>query len=112
MLEQSFECVKILREYIADKNKLEVISAKSFIEMNKSMKWAMDQALNLLCPCIILQAGKERLGNKEKTKEFFDKIKCKDKRYKEYEDLLHDILNEKRRAQIYQDLSIWIEKHL
>ena len=104
--------IKILREYIADKNKLEVISAKSFIELNKSMKWAMDHVSELLCPCLIMQAGNERLGDNDKTREFFDKIKTKDKSYKKYDDFLHDLLNEKRRAQVYQDIYIWIEKHL
>ncbi len=104
--------IKILREFIADKNKLEIISAKSFIEMNKAMKWAMEHASDLLCPCLILQAGKERLGNKEKTKEFFDTIKIKEKNYREYEDFLHDLLNEKRRAQVYQDMILFISKIL
>lgn len=104
--------IKILRTFIADKHRLDLISAKSFDEMNKSMKWAMEHASELLCPCLIMQAGSDRIGLKEKTEEFVKKIRSKDKTYKEYDGFLHDLLNEKRRAQIFQDLWIWIESHL
>jgi len=104
--------LKILREHIADDKKLEVISVKSAVEMTNSMKWAMKNATKLLCPVLIMQAGNDKLVDKEKTKEFFSKIKCKDKRYKEYDGFLHELWNERGRAQVYQDMYIWFEKHL
>ena len=60
---------------------------------------------------LIMQAGNEKIGDKYKTKEFFDKIKSQDKTYKEYDGFLHDLWNEKKRAQVYQDMDIWIQKH-
>ncbi len=104
--------LKILREHIADDKKLEVISVKSAVEMTNSMKWAMKNATKLLCPVLIMQAGNDKLVDKEKTKEFFSKVKCKDKRYKEYDGFLHELWNERGRAQVYQDMYIWFEKHL
>ena len=104
--------LKILREKIADKNKIEVMSAKSVIELMRSMKSAMDHASEMLCPCLILQAGNEKIADKLKTKKFFTKIKSEDKTYKEYDGFLHELLNEKKRAQVYQDIFIWLEKHL
>jgi len=103
--------LKILREFIADKNKLDVISAKSFIEMDKAMRWALENASKLVCPILIMQAGNDKIGDKSKTKEFFDKIKSQDKSYKEYDGFLHDLWNEKKRAQVYQDMYVWIQKH-
>lgn len=104
--------LKILREHIADDKKLEVISVKSAVEMTNSMKWAMKNATKLLCPVLIMQAGNDKLVDKEKTKEFFSKVKWKDKRYKEYDGFLHELWNERGRAQVYQDMYIWFEKHL
>ncbi len=104
--------LKILREHIADKQKTEVISIKSAAEMTNSMKWAMNNATKLLCSVLIMQAGNDKLVDKGKTKEFFGKIKSEDKTYKEYDGFLHELWNERGRAQVYLDMFIWLEKHL
>jgi alpha-beta hydrolase superfamily lysophospholipase len=104
--------LKILRRHIADKNKTNVISAKSATEIDKYAKWAMDNASKLICPVLIMQGGNDKIVDKVKTKEFFDKVKSKDKNYKEYDGFLHELWNEKGRAQVYQDMFIWFEKHL
>jgi len=104
--------LKLLRTHIADDKKLSVISVKSAAERQKSIKWAMDNANLLSCPVLIMQAGNDKIVDKEKTKEFFEKVKSKDKTYKEYEGFLHELWNEKKRALVYQDMFIWLEKHL
>jgi alpha-beta hydrolase superfamily lysophospholipase len=104
--------LKILRKHIADKNKIEVISAKSATEIDKYTKWAMENASKLISPVLIMQAGNDKIVDKGKPKEFFDKVESKDKSYKEYDGFLHELWNEKGRAQIYQDMFIWLEKHL
>lgn len=104
--------LKILREHIADDKKLEQISVKTASEMDKSMKWAMKRASKLSCPVLIMQAGNDKLVDKTKTKKYFENVKSTDKTYKEYEDFLHELWNEKGRAQVYQDMYVWLEKHL
>ena len=104
--------LKMLRKQIADKNKLETITVKTLAEISNSMKWAMDNASGLMCPILIQQAGNDRLVDKIKNENFFTKVKSEDKAYREYDGLLHDLWNEKSRAQVYQDLYIWLEKHL
>ena len=104
--------LKILREHIADKEKTEVISIKSAAEMNNSMKWAMKNAAKLLCPVLIMQAGNDKIVDIVKAKEFYNKVKNEDKTYKEYDGFLHELWNERGRAQVYQDMFIWLEKHL
>ena len=104
--------LKILRKHIADKEKTEVISIKSAAEMNNSMKWAMKNAAKLLCPVLIMQAGNDKIVDIVKAKEFYNKVKNEDKTYKEYDGFLHELWNERGRAQVYQDMFIWLEKHL
>jgi len=103
--------IKILRKHIGDTKKIEKISLRSAAEMESSMKWAMENAANLLCPTLVLQAGKDKMVDKEATKEFFENIKTKDKTYREYDGLLHELWNEKSRAQVFQDMFVWLEKH-
>ncbi|MDX1797974.1 MAG: alpha/beta hydrolase [Candidatus Lokiarchaeia archaeon] len=104
--------LKILREYIADKNKIKVMSAKSAADIEQFSKWAMENASNLLCPTLIMQAGSDKIADSSKTKKFFEKARSADKTYKEYPGFLHELWNEKNRAQVYQDMYVWLEKHL
>jgi len=104
--------LKILREHIADKHKIEVISTKSATEIDKFSKWAMENASKLLCPLLLMQGGDDKIVDKSKTKQFFEQVKYKDKTYREYEGFLHELWNEKGRAQVYQDMYVWLEKHL
>ncbi len=104
--------LKILRKHIADKNKTEVMSAKSAAEIDKFSKWAMENASKLLCPVLIMQSGNDKIVDKEKTKQFFELVNIKDKTYREYDGFLHELWNEKGRAQVYQDMYVWLEKHL
>ncbi|UCD00491.1 MAG: lysophospholipase [Promethearchaeota archaeon] len=104
--------LKILRQHIADKHKIEVISAKSATEIDRSIKWAMENASNLLCPILLMQAGNDKIVDKAKTKQFFERVRSKDKTYREYDGFLHELWNEKGRAQVYQDMFVWLEKHL
>jgi lysophospholipase len=88
------------------------MSAKSATDLDHFSKWAMDNASNLLCPTLIMQAGSDKIADSSKTKEFFDKARSGDKTYKEYPGFLHELWNEKSRAQVYQDMYVWLEKHL
>jgi len=104
--------LKILRKHIADKNKLDMISMRTIGELNNSIKYVMDNAINLICPILVLQSGDDKIVDKQLVKEFFENVKSEDKTYKEYEGFLHELWNEKGRAQVFQDMYIWLEKHL
>ena len=99
--------IKLLRKFISDKNKTNIITWRTAAEMESSMKWVMENAEKLLCPILILQAGKDKIVDKEVTKEFYEKIKIEDKSYREYDGLLHELWNEKSRAQVFQDMFVW-----
>ena len=104
--------LKILKQYLADKDRLKSISVKSYSDMQDAMKEVLSGASGLLCSVFILQAGNEKIVNKSKVKKFYEKIKSEDKNYKEYDLFLHDLMAEKMRAQVFQDIYIWLEKHL
>ena len=72
----------------------------------------MENASNLICPVLIMQSGEDKIIDKNKTKEFFNEVRSKDKTYKEYAGYLHELWNEKGRIQVYQDMYVWLEKHL
>ncbi|MFX1343937.1 MAG: alpha/beta hydrolase [Promethearchaeota archaeon] len=104
--------LKILRNHITDKNRIDVISAKSASEIDKYIKWAMENASDLICPVLIMQGGNDKIVEKKKAEELFKKVRSKDKTFKLFEGFLHELWNEKGRAQVYQDMYVWLERHL
>ena len=104
--------IKILRKHIKDKNKINKISWRSAAELERSMKWVFENASNLLCPSLILQAGNDKLVDKGTNNKFFERIKSTDKTYREYDGLLHELWQEKGRYQVFQDMYVWLEKHI
>ena len=113
-IEQNFltSDIKILKKHIADKNKINKISWRSAAEIERSMKWTFENATNLLCPSLILQAGNDKLADKGTNRKFFERIKSTDKKYREYDGLLHELWQEKGRLEVFQDMFIWLEKHI
>ncbi|HUW90140.1 MAG TPA: lysophospholipase [Candidatus Nanopelagicaceae bacterium] len=113
-IEQNFltSDIKILRKHISDDKRINEISWRSAAEMERSMKWTFENAPKLLCPTLILQAGNDKLVDKGTNRKFFERIKSTDKTYREYDGLLHELWQEKGRAQVFQDMFIWLEKHI
>ena len=114
VIEQNFltSDLKILRKHISDDKKLEKISLRSAAEMERAMKWMMENASKLLCPTLVMQSGKDKMVEKGANKEFFENIKSKDKTYREYDGFLHELWNEKSRALVFREMYVWLEKHI
>ena len=114
VIEQNFltSDLKILRKHISDDKKLEKISLRSAAEMERAMKWMMENASKLLCPTLVMQAGKDKMVEKGANKEFFENIKSKDKTYREYDGFLHELWNEKSRALVFREMYVCLEKHI
>ncbi|MHA2400529.1 MAG: serine aminopeptidase domain-containing protein [Promethearchaeota archaeon] len=53
--------LKVLKSHIADKNKIDIISAKSVAEIDKYTKWVIEMAPKLTCPVFIMQAGDDKI---------------------------------------------------
>ncbi|MBY9005453.1 MAG: lysophospholipase [Candidatus Lokiarchaeota archaeon] len=104
--------VKILRKHIADKNRLTQITIKSYSEIEDAMKLALKNAARLICPVLINQGSEDKFSDIDKTKKFFKNIRSSDKTYKEYNGFVHELWHEKRRAEVYRDMFVWIGKHL
>jgi len=103
--------LKILKQFLSDKNVLKEISIKTVSEVNSALKWTIDNLQNLLCPALILQAGDDKHSDKNLLKKLFEKIKSGDKTYKEYNGVLHELFSERTRNQVYQDIFVWLENH-
>lgn len=104
--------LKILKLFHTEKNLTKNISAKSVSDMNSLLKEITKNPQSILCPILFLQAGQDKFCDVKGAKKYFNKIKSQDKILKVYEDQFHELLFDRNRAHAYQDIFIWLEKHI
>ncbi|MGY5852700.1 MAG: alpha/beta hydrolase [Candidatus Thorarchaeota archaeon] len=72
--------------------------------------WHLAEAIKL--PVLVQQAGDDNLVSPERNKEFFDRISAKDKTWRLYEGLYHEIHEEPEKEIVLQDIYSWLEARL
>ncbi|UJW58708.1 alpha/beta hydrolase [Bacillus sp. A116_S68] len=71
------------------------VSVRWYRELDKAMKIAHDNTERFPeLPLLVMQGGDDRIVDKFKVKEWFNQVDLKDKYYKEWEGLYHEVLNE------------------
>ncbi|RBW71398.1 alpha/beta hydrolase [Bacillus taeanensis] len=53
-------------------------------------------------PLLLLQAGDDRICDKERAQEWFNRLLLREKAYKEWEGLFHEVFNEPEREEVFQ----------
>jgi lysophospholipase len=65
----------------------------------------------LTVPVLMLTAGADPVVSTPAAKGFFDTIASADKTYKEYPGMLHEVMNETGKEEVWADISRWISAH-
>ena len=86
------------------------ISARLYRELSKNIAQRRSIAKNIFCPTLILQAGEDRVVDKQMTQLFFNELASSDKEIQIYPGLYHEILNEINRLEIFARIGAWIDK--
>jgi len=63
-------------------------------------------------PILLLHGEADKITSIEGTRRFFEKLKVKDKQFKTYPGLYHEIFNEIERDEVFSDIDDWLEKRL
>ena len=109
-----------LDEYIKDPLRGENYSAGLFREMLTGMQYTAElkniQKMNKKIPIFLLSGDKDPVGEFGKgvikTHEIFKKAGIEDVEIKLYPNLRHDILHEKCKDTIYNDIYLWLKKKM
>jgi alpha-beta hydrolase superfamily lysophospholipase len=74
--------------------------------------YIMDLARKFKVPSLLMHAGDDVICSPEGTREFFERIPIRDKKFKVYEGFYHELFNEIGRNQVFRDMELWILKRL
>jgi alpha-beta hydrolase superfamily lysophospholipase len=71
----------------------------------------LQRAGELRLPLLVLHGGADGVFKPETSQEFVERAGAADKTFKVYPGLYHEIHNEIERAQVFQDLLAWLDRH-
>ena len=103
----------VVDAYVADSLVHRRITARWGIEFMKTSEQTLRDAPLLKVPVLMQIAGDDRLTNPEASRIFFKNITSDDKTLRVYDEMYHEIYNEKEvyRKQVIADLEDWLDDH-
>ena len=105
--------IEVVNNYKEDPFVLKKITAKFYYEfLVKGILWLNKNLKEYKYPCLVLHGGDDKIINNEASKNFINKISSTDKNLKVYDGLYHEILNEKERDIVINDIISWIYERI
>lgn len=88
------------------------VSIRWYRELKKAMEEAQKQIKNFQdVPLLLMQGGEDKIVDKSLVKEWFNKVDIKEKSYKEWKDLYHEIFNEPEREKVFETAKRFFDAH-
>ena len=104
---------EVVKKYNEDPAVLKEATLNFYVEfLVNGTSHAIDHLEDYQYPCIILQGEEDKIVPKEIAENLYEKISSKDKEIKVYKGLYHEILNEKLKDTILDDIVDWLDKRV
>lgn len=98
------------QQRLVDKDPLynRIVTPRWFNESNRAQLEALASGPSIEHPLLMLCGGDDGVAHTPTARGFFETIASRDKQYKEYPGMLHEVLNEVGREEVLGDISRWI----
>ncbi|MBW2545455.1 MAG: lysophospholipase [Deltaproteobacteria bacterium] len=105
---------EVVRAYRDDPLVHDKVSARWFTEFLSAMEAAGRSAPEIKVPLLMQLASDDHLTNTDTSARFFEALSSDDKTLYVYEDLYHEIYNERteQKKRVLDDLDAWLLKHI
>ncbi|TVQ80701.1 MAG: alpha/beta hydrolase [Bradymonadales bacterium] len=77
-------------------------------EFLKARERAFEDAVLIRQPLAIFQAGDDHVTSADSAKDFLRRISVKEKLFRIYPDLYHEILNENQKLEVMEEMAFWL----
>lgn len=85
------------------------ITARCAVSLRRAMEEAALVAPKIQVPCLILQAGSDKVCDPEAVRRFAEAMSPGRWTFRSYEGFYHEIFNEPEKERVFQDLISWME---
>ncbi len=103
---------QVVEAYRQDPFVHRVITARCAVAIRDSMKEAFRLGSRLQIPCLILQAGKDKVCDPSASLRFATEVGKTTVTFRRYDELYHEVFNEPERDRVIQDLCGWMDEVL
>jgi lysophospholipase len=101
---------EVLQEDAEDPLYVRKVSVRWYRELEKAMEIAHEKIGEFPdLPLLLLQAGDDRICDKDRAKDWFNRVPLTEKAYKEWRDLFHEVFNEPERGNVFQYAKYFME---
>jgi len=97
--------------YAADPLVNRVVSTRWFTEATKAMEEIKQWAPRITAPLLVMHGTEDKLARVESTRALFEQLGSKEKELGIYQGYYHELFNEPEKQQIFDRVSIWLDKH-
>lgn len=105
--------IEVVKRYKEDPLVLKEATMNFYLEFTvKAVNYAKENMKKYKYPCFIAHGEKDKIVPKEISYNLYNAISSSDKEIKIYDDLYHEILNEKPKDQILDDMVFWMDKRI
>jgi alpha-beta hydrolase superfamily lysophospholipase len=87
---------------------LQIATPRWFTESSAAQETVLRRATEFITPLLVLTGTGDAVADPAAGKEFFDAATAKDKTYKSYEGLLHELFHEPERDLVFKDVLGWL----
>ncbi|TGB02152.1 alpha/beta hydrolase [Halobacillus salinus] len=102
---------KVIEQDLQDPLILDKVSVRWYHEFRRAIKQAFKQIEEFPdVPLLIMQAEEDKMVDVEKTKEWFNQVNLKEKQYKQWPNLYHELYNEPEWKEVYRYTIDFIER--
>lgn len=98
--------------YDADPLVNKVATTRWFTETVDQQEMLVRDANRITVPTLLLQAGDDRIADADVAQNFLAVIGAADKELRWYDGMFHEIFNEVRKDEVFNDLEAWLQKHV
>lgn len=88
------------------------VTLGGYLAIRGAMARMRARAAQITVPCLILQAGDDRLVSVEASRRFAAQVSSPGSAYRVYAGAFHELFNEAGRQQVFDDLCGWLTAHL
>lgn len=82
-----------------------------FTQSTAAQEAVLRRATEFVTPFLLIFGGADGIADPAAGKEFFDAATSKDKQFKQYDGLLHELFHEPERDMVFKDVVGWLDEH-
>ena len=99
---------QVVSDYQSDPQVHRQVSFGGYLAARGAMAWAAVHAAQMAVPCLIMQAGGDRIVSPEASQRFAAQVKSPGSEYRVYPGWYHELFNEVDRQRALADLCQWL----